>query len=524
MRTTTTDRIGPRAIRAALAIYALWAGLLILENPGFQYDEGLLVLGSVHMRQGQGEITLPHDPDTWLCVKGHCLPLMTVRYVGAVKEYLCLPLFAIFGPSAEAVRLVSMLLGMLGIYGLSALIARQAGATVAGAAACVIAVNPAYVDLTVFDNGAVSVWMGALGLLCLTLSHYLDRNSARAAFWLGVAMGLGVWARANFVWQLASLAAAAVVMLGRRILRPASHWAAASMGGLAGGAPFLLYQAISQGGTWQAVGMFTTRESPAQLFTTRLVMFSETLLSDREHRAIWDGPPMPGWQRWLFPLIVLAACLICLRWGGLAGRLGTFVLLFLAAFLFLSRMPVAEHHLIVLVPLAAVTAVFAVSTLLARYRWGRTAAAGLALLYLGSALYWQVGAVRGVARTGGTGQWSDAVYPLADYLQETYPGREIKILDWGLQNNLYVLSDGAIRSREIYGGGESRQEPDPGWLDQIRQGGVFLLNGPSNRQFPAASNSFLAALAAARPPMRRFTVRQQSGQPYAEIVEITAAP
>jgi hypothetical protein len=186
-------------------------------------------------------------------------------------------------------------------------------------------------------------------------------------------------------------------------------------------------------------------------------------------------------------------------------------------------MPVAEHHLIILMPLAAVTAAFAASALLSRYRWGRTAAAAVALLYFGSALYWQVGAVRGVARTGGTGQWSDAVYPLADYLQEKYPRREIKILDWGLQNNLYVLSDGAIRSREIYGGAEPREKPDPRWLDQIRQGGVFLLNGPSNRQFPAASSSFLEALAAARPPMRRFTVRQQSGQTYAEIVEITGA-
>ena len=96
-----------------MVVYCLWSALLILQNPGLQYDEALLVLGSVHMRHSPGELTLPHDPNTWLCPSSRCFPLMTVRYVGAIKEYLCLPLFAAFGPSAEAVRIVSMLLGML---------------------------------------------------------------------------------------------------------------------------------------------------------------------------------------------------------------------------------------------------------------------------------------------------------------------------------------------------------------------------------------------------------------------------
>src|SRR5262245_37980804 len=83
----------------ALVLYCLWAGLLILQNPGFQYDEALLVLGSVHMRHSPRELSLPHDPNTWFCSSSRCFPLMTVRYVGAIKEYLCLPVFAVFGPS-----------------------------------------------------------------------------------------------------------------------------------------------------------------------------------------------------------------------------------------------------------------------------------------------------------------------------------------------------------------------------------------------------------------------------------------
>jgi hypothetical protein len=174
--------------------------------------------------------------------------------------------------------------------------------------------------------------------------------------------------------------------------------------------------------------------------------------------------------------------------------------------------------LIVLVPLAAVVTVFASRAVATRYRWGRAVVAFLAILYFSSAIYWQVAAIRGLSRSGGTGQWSDAIFALSDYLQQKYPAREIKILDWGLQNNLYVLSDGRIRSRELYGAGSD--ELSSYWMEEIRQGGVFLMNGPSNRQFPAASVAFLEALAIVRPSVRRFTVSQLNGVPYAEILEV----
>src|SRR6266851_5328056 len=97
---STTNRYWHLALPCALLVYCLFAVLLILQHPGLQYDEALLVLGSVHMRHSPHELTLPHDPNTWVCMFKRCFPLMTVRYVGAIKEYLCLPVFAIFGPSA----------------------------------------------------------------------------------------------------------------------------------------------------------------------------------------------------------------------------------------------------------------------------------------------------------------------------------------------------------------------------------------------------------------------------------------
>ena len=311
--------------RAALTVYCLWSVLLIVANPGLNYDEALLVLGAVQMRHSPQEIPLPHDPNTWVCIHQRCLPLMTARYVGAIKDYLCLPVFALFGPSAEAVRGVSALLGLLGIWGLARLIACVVSPGTGAAVAWLLAINPSYVDFTVFDQGTVSIWMGVFGALCAAIAHYLKRHRARGVSRRRVCGSRHLGTRQ---FSMAGAGDVAGLPIGLAFTDPSTG---DSLGGdgrraLSGGSPFLLYQVVSHGGTWQAVNMFS---SVAGSLYIRLVMLSETLLTDREHRAIWDGPMMPVWQRWLFPGIVLAACFVCLWKGSKFAKCAVLTFLFL---------------------------------------------------------------------------------------------------------------------------------------------------------------------------------------------------
>ena len=506
----------------ALLIYCVLATVLILQRPGLHYDEALLVLGGVHMRHSPAELSLPHDPDTWVCPGHRCFPLMTVRYVGAVKDYLSLPLFALFGTHAEIVRFASVLLSLFGIWGVAVILGDHVSRPVGAIAAVAIAINPAYDNTTVFDNGTVGVWMAAFGLVCLALSSYVRKPSVGRAFGLGAAMGFGIWARANFLWVDLAVLTAALLVLQKDLLAPVRHWLAWIAGGILGGLPFLVYQIHSKFGTWEATKMFVANEPFLNRMFVRTVMFSETLLTDREHRAMWAAPFMPGWQRWLFPLLVIAALLVCAVMGGRLDRLRArwargFVVTFLVLGLFLlfTRNTVSEHHLVALVPLAAIVTVLACSILQARFRWGSMVSIVVAALYAGPVLYWQIEAIRGLHRTGGVGAWSDAVYALAAELREKYPAQEIKVLDWGLENNLYVLTDAKLNIREIYS-----DEAHGPWADEIRRGGVFLLNGPENRQFREASEAFLKELAEARPMLRRSSVLQRSGVPFAEIIDI----
>jgi hypothetical protein len=234
---------------------------------------------------------------------------------------------------------------------------------------------------------------------------------------------------------------------------------------------------------------------------------------------MWDGPAMSDWQRWLFPAVVLVSLVVCLavsrRTKSLWARGVALTFLFLGLFIFFSKTPIAEHHLIALVPLAVMVVVLACSILQGQFRWGLGVSAGLAAVYLSSAFYWDVQTIEGLHRTRGVGPWSDAIYTLARELPKKYPSQEVKILDWGLENNLYVLTDARLHTREIYS--DEAHQP---WIDEIRRGGVFLLNGPENRQFPAASEAFLKTLAEARPATERVTLPQHSGVAFAEVIDI----
>ncbi len=359
--------------------------------------------------------------------------------------------------------------------------------------------------------------MAALGLVCAAAAIYAARPTARAAFATGLAAGFGIWARANFLWTLAA-GAAAYAIVYRNWRFPARHWVAAGAGGILGGLPFLIYQTKSRGGTLEAMGLFTASQPFGQLLRYRLFLFADTLLADGEHRRLWGGlGAMPAWVLWTCALAAAAACAACMVAGrGRFARFAALAFALLTGYLLATRLEVAEHHMIAMIPPAVLVCVLAGAGLQARYRSAWVVSAAAALLYAGGALYWQAAAVRGLHRTGGVGLWSDAVFELAGYLDRHYPGREIKILDWGFENNVFDLTRGRLRSKDLFWTARTPQQ----WREEIREGGVFVLGGPEAVESPAFSPEFRRALAGARPAFTRHAIRQRSGALFAEVLEI----
>jgi hypothetical protein len=502
-----SDKNYRRAAFFAPALFGLIAFAAIAQRPGLHYDEALPAMPAVHLSRASGPPTYPHDAGTWLCVGARCLPLMNLRYVGAVKDLLYLPIWGAAGPSVEAFRLLGMLFGAVGVAGAAALLARFAGWRAAGIGSLALAANPAYVQQTVFDSGLIAGWMLAFGLLCFAVTAFAKRPDATRALLLGAACGFGIWCRANFLWLLIAILFAVAAVARREIARHMDKAIPFVLGGLAGGFPFLLYQAISRGGTVQALSMYPAAGRLSEVLPARLVLMAETLLSDREHRVMWGDAQIPPWQAIPIAALAVLAIAVCFR-RGVFGRCVALTALAFTAILLTSRMAIGEHHLIAVAPLVAMAAGIAVAPVRARFR------VPALIVYGGLALFWNGLTTLGLADSGGKDHWSNASYRLAESLERL--DRETVFVDWGLHNQIYFLTRGKLRAREIFGD-ETRAETGESWDALVAPGRLFVTNGEGHRAFAGPTEGVRRAIAG-RPNARRIGLPQHDGQIYAEVL------
>src|SRR5204862_7639329 len=100
------------------------------------------------------------------------------------------------------------------------------------------------------------------------------------------------------------------------------------------------------------------------------------------------APPLPMWQALLFSSVIATSLYVCLRSLGAFGRVAALTFLFMLGCMLLSRLNIAEHHLIALVPIAAILVVIASQYVCRRWRSARYLIAAIAVIYLVSALHW----------------------------------------------------------------------------------------------------------------------------------------
>ena len=516
------------AIALAPLLFFALAAVSGFRRPGLQYDEALFEHGTVQMLTSGEEPPFVHDPGSWVEIGGRFWPLMVIPYIGAGPHYLLLPVFAVAGPDPAAARAANAALAALGIAGIGFAASRWAGSGAAAAVALLVAIHPGLLFSAVYDNNAIALWTACLGLLALGVARYARRRDAASAFCAGMAAGLGAWCRLNFVWLVIALAVALVVVYGRAALP--SWRAAASLvaGGLVGALPLVVFESLSGFATLRFIGSHGTH-SPARFLSDRFRLFSESLLCDGYRESIWGGGGVPGWQRAFVTIVVLGSILLLL-WPGRrppdaaerAGRVGALTVVGYLAFAFSTRLGVAAHHLVPLVPVEAFVVAVAGRRLFRRVRGSGAILAAAGTVYAVLALAVIARAASGLRATGGVGAWSDAIDRVADVLRTRYPRRMVYLLDWGFENNLFVISGGSIASKELSlgspdasnrAGGYSGAPPDPEAVYVVRRWSPE--DGPGT---PLAG--FEEAMARAKPPFQRTRVFQGNGEPYADVFAI----
>ena len=191
---------------ALLSLLSLYLALATykIHLPGLNYDEMLFV--------GPAAGAQPY-------LKLFGLPLLSSPYMGALKTWIYIPIFKLFGLSAVSIRLPAILISC-GTLAFGYLLLRRilnSQWAVAFTLAC--AVHPGFIELTRWDKGP-NVLMLFFKALCLyLLVRWLETPRFFSWSLAGViaACALGFFDKFNFIWFVVALVFSTLAVYGTEI-------------------------------------------------------------------------------------------------------------------------------------------------------------------------------------------------------------------------------------------------------------------------------------------------------------------
>jgi 4-amino-4-deoxy-L-arabinose transferase-like glycosyltransferase len=444
-----------------LTAFIFGIGWQNLSSPGLNYDEA--IYGGLTKDFVTSHATGGHMPGVWTVeILGAPFPVFVQPYLGALKCWLLIPIFKIFGPTLAVLRAsnlffcaVSLLIFMLWTWRLLGL----AAALIAG---LLLAFDPAFLFLGVIDWGSLLP-----SLLCRFAGFFLvllawRRQSAPYALFAGFALGLGFFNKIDFGVLLAGTALAAACVWGKSIIifcrsRP-KVFLSAVLGFLIGAGPILALMNV----IFHAVFSKNAPAHPGELaekLHTHLAMYDGSYfyrlmdvggLFDKMYLA-----PSPVWTPFgivvLLAILVLAADVIFSAKENPARGTKIFLLLSAAfATLGILILPgaVRIHHTTLVYPFPHLVIAAAAVTLW-NYPWKnfllKRIACGLTtitLILLVACEFSTIARTQQLIReTGGRGWWSNA---LVKFAAETKGKSNLVVssLDWGFNEQLEFLADG----------------------------------------------------------------------------------
>jgi hypothetical protein len=130
-------------------------------------------------------------------------------------------------------------------------------------------------------------------------------------------------------------------------------------------------------------------------------------------------------------------------------------------------------------------------------------------------------------RSGGHGPHADAVYRLADYLQDpALEGAPVVAMDWGFAPQVEMLTRGRVQPEEIFG---YTWEPDPGFADRLeaaldRPGAIFVFHFEQETIFPRREQFEARVRERGWTAEQMRVVSRRDGAPVFEVVRVVKTP
>lgn len=487
------DSIVLVAVWLLFAVGAMAMARQNLSIPGVYYDEAVFAGLAKDFVVGQPRLHMPgcERPDLF----GRPFPLFVQPYLGALKCWMLIPAFALFGSTIAVERLTILFWALLALLFLMLGIKRWLGLRAALIAGLVLLMDPTYFFLGVLDWGAA-----ISALFCRCLAFYLAlvwwRNQRPFCLFLAALfLGLGVFNKVDFLALIAGIGISAVCFFPRPlwlVLRARPSLAAiAGAGFLLGLGPMILK--IPRIVTFTVSGQAAVGSGGlAEKFHTFIALydgsyFYRLMANGGLFNKIYDQPAGVHTLLWL----VLLMAMVALGVTGIFShnkderRIAGFLLVAFALTtlcVFLLPGAVRIHHAFLAFPFpqliiaAALTFLWKRETTTFIRRGTDLATAGLMILLLVSQLRAITKTENLLAETGGRGWWSDT---FNTFCRENENRADLILcsLDWGFNEQLAFLTD---KPRLV----------EPFWAFPSYQGALPALPAQPEYLFLAHSNEY----------------------------------
>ena len=496
---------------SAIILYVILASRHI-NLPGIQYDEVLQVPASIVFLKGDANGHYNRFGSTRIA--GHFFILMNMEYIGALRSYILLIPFRIFGIRISVYRLTNIAITALALLFTYLFAKAFFGVTASLIGLWLTATDPSLIMLTRLDWGPVVLaFLFRISSLFFLLKWWQSGGKTRFLVIAGALLGLGVYDKTNFMWFVMALIAVGAIAWWIDDGRPRISFLgllSASGAGLITSIPLWIYN-LKFG--WLTFKMLNEgrRNMPLSSLigliprrTRILVDWMNGMGPDR----LMFGESLPGSLGWFRTLLLPLALFSLVVLISIAVKKKEWRLLFIpllavliAIQTYLTPLPIGMHHWTMISPfphLVVGAACGRANQWLKEWRYLKPVIlSGFVLLIcaVGMNLNAMSGYYDLMQRTGGTKHWSSEINNLSTVLKAQYPGRQIQLMDWGLGNTLFCLSEGELYTHEPFWAYTKSSEPDEELLKMVKDSSnVFVLNAPEGTSFPEARKAFYKAV------------------------------
>lgn len=500
----------------------LWLSLWRLDLPGVFYDEVIQLVPTVNILNPDQSIYF-HGQGLNYHLFGLSFSLMTMDYLGALKTYLFIPIYYMFEASTITTRLPGIGFGVLSLILSFLIVQRLFGRYSAIIMIAILALDPSFIIFFRYDWGPTAIQTVCQLLSLWMLLQWLKKR--RVAYLAGgfFFIGLGLYNKANFILYIVPLFLVVFLFYRKKVLQyfKLKTMLVVILFFCLGAAPFFVHLYDSGGRILlPLINPFSSVSTDHLNNLEGLRVSFKLLLFTLNGLWINDFICQRAQSLSLFPFlwsgcVCLMIIYIIFLHKKLPRKPGLKLILmffFLPILIWLSitfSPPTwGGHHYFIVYPFFHIYCAgvlgYPEGKILSSTR--KIYAFSLTFIAIVILLVFNLLSIRGFYKDLEMEQvapeWSSRINELTQWLTEKRA--EIISLDWGLHNNITVLSGGKLNSQELFWGLYERGEEffHRALLDKLNhEDTIFLLHGPKYTKDKMAEEIFFKMISKSSSPL-----------------------